>query len=279
MAWAGVRRLPILPSAILGIVVFCAIFAPLLTPYDTSTPDTGALRQPPFWLQGGTMSHPLGADQLGRDILTRVVFGARISLLVSVIAVFVAGTAGSTIGMVAGYFGGRIDTLLMRLVDGMLALPYMLLALVIVAVLGASLGNVIFVIALVLWASYARIIRGEVLSLKEREYIALARVAGASPWRIIATHIFPNVVNTIIVLATLQMGTVILFEAALSFLGMGVPPPTPTWGGMVAEGRRFLSTAWWLSTFPGLAILVTVLAANLFGDWLRDHLDPLRQQV
>jgi peptide/nickel transport system permease protein len=166
----------------------------------------------------------------------------------------------------------------MRLVDGMLAMPYMLLALVIVAVLGASLGNVIFVIGLVLWATYARIIRGEVLSLKQREFVALARVAGASPWRIIITHIFPNVVNTIIILATLQVGTVILFEAALSFLGMGVPPPTPTWGGMVADGRKFLSTAWWISTFPGLAILVTVLAVNLLGDWLRDRFDPLRQE-
>lgn len=273
-----VLEAPVLPLVIIGLLVVMAVFAPLLAPYS---PTEGDLRQtllPPFWMEGGSSEHLLGTDKFGRDILSRIIFGARVSLTVSLTAIFIGGTVGVTLGIVAGYFGGFTDGLIMRVVDMKLALPMILLALVLVAAIGPSLRNVVGVIAFLLWAHYARIIRGEVLSLRARDFVALAKVAGASPIRIMARHILPNVTNTLIVLVTLQVGFVILLESTLSFLGVGIPPPRPAWGLLVADGRDYIAKAWWVSTFPGIAIAMTVLSLNMLGDWLRDRLDPRRRQ-
>jgi peptide/nickel transport system permease protein len=274
------RRYPMVPLAILMfLLVIPAVFAPLVAPYD---PLKGSLAQrlrPPIWQQGGSIDHPLGTDKLGRDMLSRIIYGARVSLMVSLVAIVVGGVIGTSLGLISGYFGGRVDALIMRLVDISLSLPTILLALVLVAAVGPSFGTVIVVLVVLLWARYARLVRGETLSVKERDFIARARVAGASHTRIMSRYIFPNVVNSLIVLATLQVGYVILLESALSFLGAGLPRPTPAWGLMIADGRELIVTAWWVSMFPGLAIMLTVLALNLLGDWLRDHLDPKLRNV
>ena len=274
------RRFPGTPLFILlFLLVLPGLFAPYLAPHN---PIKGSLRarlKPPVWVQGGTITHPLGTDKVGRDILSRIVYGARISLAVSVIAILVSGAIGTALGLIAGYFGGRLDTLIMRLVDISLGLPVILLALVFVAAVGASFATVVMVTAVILWARYARQVRGETLSIRERDFIARARVAGASHVRIMLRYIFPNVVNTLTVLATLQIGAVILLESALSFLGAGIPRPTPTWGSMIADGRDLIVVAWWIAMFPGLAIMLTVLSLNLLGDWLRDHLDPKLRNV
>lgn len=275
-----VNRYPAVPLAILMfLLVIPAIFASQVAPHD---PLKGALSKrlkPPAWTQGGTLEHPLGTDKLGRDILSRIIHGSRISLMISLVAIFVGGSIGTTLGLMSGYFGGKLDALIMRLVDISLSLPTILLALVLVAAAGPSFGTVITVIAVLLWARYARLVRGETLSIKERDFIARARVAGASHARIMARYIFPNVVNSLVVLATLQVGAVILLESTLSFLGVGIPRPTPAWGVMIADGRELIVTAWWVSMFPGLAIMLTVLSLNLLGDWLRDHLDPKLRHV
>lgn len=274
------KRYPMLPLAILTfLLVIPAVFAPQVAPHD---PLKGALSKrlkPPAWMQGGTMDHPLGTDKLGRDILSRIIHGSRISLMVSLMAIVVGGSIGTTLGLMSGYFGGKLDALIMRLVDISLSLPTILLALVLVAAVGPSFGTVITVVAVLLWARYARLVRGETLTIKERDFIARARVAGASHLRIMFRYIFPNVVNSLVVLITLQVGAVILLESTLSFLGAGIPRPTPAWGVMVADGRELIVTAWWVSMFPGVAIMLTVLSLNLLGDWLRDHLDPKLQNV
>jgi peptide/nickel transport system permease protein len=275
-----VKRYPVLPVAILMFfLVIPAIFAPLVAPHD---PLKGALSKrlkPPVWAQGGSIEYPLGTDKMGRDLLSRMIYGARISLLVSFMAVGVGGSIGTTLGLISGYFGGKIDTLIMRLVDITLSLPTILLALVLVSAIGPSFGTVITVIALVIWARYARQARAETLTVKEQDFVARARVAGASHSRIMVRYIFPNIVNTLVVLATLQVGSIILLESTLSFLGVGIPRPTPAWGVMVADGRELIVTAWWVSMFPGIGIMLTVLSLNLFGDWLRDHLDPKLKHV
>jgi peptide/nickel transport system permease protein len=225
------------------------------------------------------MDHLLGTDKMGRDILSRIIYGARVSLAVSLVAIVVAGSIGTALGLAAGYFGGRLDTLIMRMVDISLALPTILLALVLVAAAGSSFSTVIVVIAVILWARYARQVRGETLSIKTQDFVARARVSGASHLRIMLRYIFPNVVNSLLVLATLQVGAVILLESTLSFLGAGIPRPAPAWGVMVADGRELIVVAWWVALFPGLAIMLTVLSLNLLGDWLRDHLDPKLKHV
>ena len=229
--------------------------------------------------EGGSSKFLLGTDHLGRDVLTRIIHGARISLIVGSVTLGVGGTVGVVLGMLAGWYGGWVDELLMRLVDMILALPLILVALVAVVALGQSLGIIVAVLALWIWPRFARMTRGEVLQLKTMDYVALARVSGASTLRILLVHLFPGTVNTLIVVATLQVGIVILVEAVLSFLGAGVPPPTPAWGSMVADGRDRLADAWWIATMPGIAILLTVMSLNLFGDWLRDKLDPRLRQI
>jgi peptide/nickel transport system permease protein len=256
-----------------------AALAPLLAPHDPTEGDLLKKSIPPMWMEKGQAEHPLGTDRFGRDVLSRIIWGSRISLAVSLVAIGVAGTLGTLLGLIAGYRGGLTDALLMRLTDIGLSLPTILIAVVMVAVSEPSFRNVILVIALLLWPRFARQIRGETLAVKEQDFVALAVVAGRSSAWIIRRHIFPNVVPTLLVISTLQVGYVILLEGTLSFLGVGVPPPNPAWGLMIADGRGFLATAWWMSLFPGLAMLLTVLAVNLMGDWLRDNLDPRLRQA
>ena len=273
-------RYPLVPLALLTfLLVIPALFASQVAPYDPLKGSLSKRLKPPAWQQGGTIEHPLGTDKLGRDMLSRIIHGARVSLMVSLVAIFVGGVIGTVLGLISGYFGGWVDALLMRLVDISLSLPTILLALVLVAAAGPSFGTVITILMIFLWARYARLVRGETLSIKQRDFIARARVAGASHIRIMARYIFPNVVNSLVVLATLQVGYVILLESTLSFLGAGLPRPLPAWGLMIADGRELIVTAWWVSMFPGLAIMLTVLALNLLGDWLRDHLDPKLRHV
>lgn len=279
-AWSFSRRYPVLPVTVLIVVlVIPALFADFIAPHDPIAGNIRVRLLPPAWVDGGDWHYVLGTDTLGRDILSRVMFGARITAQVSIAALLVGGTIGSVLGLVAGYFGGWADHIIMRLVDINLSMPLILLALTLVVLFGPGVSTTIAVVALLLWARYARQVRAEVLTLKEMDFVARARVAGASNMRIIFRHIFPNVINTLIVLATLQVGNVILLEASLSFLGAGIPPPDPAWGVLIAEGRDFIATAWWLSVIPGLVIMVTVLSMNVFGDWLRDHLDPKLRQL
>ena len=276
---AALRRAPIVSLSIITLMVLTAVLADVLTPYspvDISLPER---LRPPFWQPGGSLAHPLGTDPMGRDLLTRMIYGARISLLVGFLGLCIGGGVGAALGLIAGYAGGRVDAFLMRTTDTALSFPIILFAILLVVILGGSLITVVLAVALVLWARFARVIRGEALSIRERDFVAQARIAGRSPMRIIVVHLLPNVLNTLVVLLSLQVGWVIIVEASLSFLGAGVPPPTPTWGSMIAEGRDYIATAWWVSFFPGLAILVTVLAFNLFGDWLRDALDPTLRQL
>src|SRR5881397_3619158 len=273
------RELPWFAGAILAALVFAALLAPYL---GLPSPTEGDITQrliPPVWTERGDREHPLGTDRFGRDVLSRVVHGSRISLVVSLVAIGVAGTLGTALGLISGYRGGLTDAVLMRLTDVGLSLPTILIAVVLVAVSEPSFRNIILVIALLLWPRFSRQVRGETLAIKEQDFFALAIVAGRSSAWIIRRHIFPNVVPTLLVISTLQVGYVILLEGTLSFLGVGVPPPNPAWGLMIADGRGFLATAWWMSLFPGLAMLLTVLAVNLMGDWLRDHLDPRLRQV
>jgi peptide/nickel transport system permease protein len=273
------RRLVRRRTALFGMLVvlgvmLAAVFAPLVSPFDPLEQDIGQRLREPGWQDTQGRLHPLGTDHLGRDILARIVFGSRIALVVGLAAVAISGVLGMLIGLVAGYFGGRVDDFLMRLADVQLAFPFILLAIAVIGVLGPSLQNIIIVIGVSSWVVYARVVRGEVLSIREREYVQAAIALGSQHWRVLRHHVLPNTLTPWLVVATLDMARVIVIESALSFLGLGVQPPTPTWGGMLADGRVYLSTAWWLATFPGLAILVTVLGINLFGDGLRDTLDP-----
>lgn len=273
------RRTPIIPLTIIGVMVMTAVFADFLTAYSPTEISLSTRLRPPFWQERGSLDYLLGTDPMGRDLLTRMIYGARISLLVAVLSLIVGGGIGAALGLIAGYYGGRLDALIMRVADTTMAFPIILFAILFVVVVGGSLGTTVLAIALVLWARYARVIRGEVLSLRERDFVAQARIAGASSARIIVIHLFPNITNTLVVLLSLQVGWVIIVEASLSFLGAGIPPPTPTWGSMIAEGRDYIASAWWVSFFPGLAILATVLSFNLLGDWLRDALDPKLRQM
>ncbi len=228
---------------------------------------------------GGQGQYLLGTDKVGRDILSRIIYGSRISVIVAGIAIFISGAIGATLGITAGYFGGWVDSLLMRLVDISLSIPIILMALVLVTALGASYQTIVIVLVIFLWAQYARQARGETLTVRVQDFIARAKVAGASDARIMLRHVFPNVFNSLVVLATLQVGFVIILEASLSFLGAGIPRPNPAWGLMVSDGRELIISSWWVSLFPGLAILLVVMSMNLLGDWLRDKLDPKQRQV
>ena len=279
LAWGNLRRLPLPHLVVIGLFVVFSVFGEYLAPLPFNQQDLRARFTPPMWLDGGNPMYPLGTDNLGRDILSRMIVGVRASFIVTVAALAFGSVLGSLIGLASGYFGGRFDAVVMRTADGMMAFPLILAALLLVAVIGPGIHTVVIAASLILWARFARLIRSEVLSVRERDYVTLARVAGASSRRIMLVHILPNVLNSVVVLLTLQLGFVIIVEATLSFLGAGVPPPTPTWGQMVASGRTYIDTAWWMSLFPGLAIAVVVLSFNLLGDWLRDHLDPRLRQL
>jgi peptide/nickel transport system permease protein len=277
-----VRRSPLasVGALIVGLVIVAALAAPLLVTTDPIDQDLTVVLRPPFWMEDGSVRHPLGTDHLGRDVYSRLVYGAKISLTISVLAALLGAAAGVAAGLVAGYLGGRVDTVIMRIVDLNLAFPLILLALAVVALLGASLRNLIIVMAITTWMIYARVVRGLTLALREQELVQAIRALGAHDTRIIARHILPNVLPAVMVIWTLEVARVILMESALSFLGLGVPPPTPTWGRMLAEGRDYLTVAGWISIFPGIAIMVTVLGINFLGDGLRDLLDPrLRRQT
>lgn len=276
---AGLKRAPMVPMTILGIFIGFAIFAPLIAPHDPIAINIMQNFAPPAWHADGSSSYLLGTDKLGRDILSRIIHGSRLSLSLSLIVILLGGTSGVILGMTSGYLGGVVDAVIQRGVEAMLALPTILVALVFVFTFGFGFWNVIFILSPFIAARFARMVRGETLSIKERDYVAVAKVTGASTGRILVKQVFPNVFNTVIVLATLEVGHLILVESSLSFLGVGIPPPNPAWGLMVSEGRDALVNAYWISVFPGLAILVTVLSLNLFGDWLRDTLDPRRNQL
>lgn len=261
-------------AAIVLVVIAVAVFAPVLSPHDPLQQDILNRLQAPAWEQSGSSKHLLGTDTLGRDLLSRILYGSRISLLVGIAAVVLSGGFGITLGLVSGYYGRRVDSLLGRIAEIQLSIPFLVLAISVVAIIGPSLVNLIIVLAVTTWVLYFRVVRGEVLSVREEEYVAAAGVIGGSNLRIIIKHILPNVSASIIVIGTLLVANMIIFEASLSFLGLGVPRPAPAWGRMVADGREYIGTAWWISTFPGLAILFTVLGVNLLGDWLRDTLDP-----
>ena len=297
------RRWPIIPIIILSVLVVCAVFAPLIAPYDPEKDQLRAVLGSPAWaepceegqipntfeacnINGVPLGRNqdvyfffLGADQLGRDIVSRIIHGARLSLSLAAIAIAVGTVFGTTIGLVAGYYGGLTDEIIMRVVDVFSAIPYLLLAIALVFVMGQSFAVVAFVLAIGAWAGIARLVRGQTLQVRNFDYIALARVAGASTPRILTRHMLPAVANTVVVATTLQVGSTILSESILSFLGAGVPPPTPSWGADIANGREFLGSAWWIAFFPGMAIFLTVLSFNFIGDWLRDRWDPRLRQI
>jgi peptide/nickel transport system permease protein len=264
----------LLGAALLALVVAAALGAPVLAPHGYDEQNLANRMKPPAWTAGGTPTHPLGTDPLGRDILSRIIFGARTSLAIAATSVLVAGTFGVVVGLRSGYYRGWLDVLMMRLADIQLSFPYLLLAIAVMALLQPSLANLVVVLALRSWVVYARTVRGSVLVTKEQEFIAAAKALGASDRRILLRHLAPNALTPVIVISSFQLAELIIAESSLSFLGLGVQPPTPSWGGMLSQGREYLTTAWWLSVFPGLAIILTVLGTNLFGDGARDALDP-----
>jgi ABC-type dipeptide/oligopeptide/nickel transport system permease subunit len=261
-------------GVILLVVVVGAVFAESLAPHEPNKQRLIARFKPPFWAEGGSLSHPLGTDNVGRDIWSRIIHGSRISLTVGICAVGVSLLIGVALGLISGFWGGRVDSIIMALVDTMLAFPQLILAFAMVAVLGPGIGNIILVLGITGWERYARVVRAEVLALREREFVQAARAIGVSNLKIAFGHIMPNTLSSVIVMATLQTAQAILAEAALSFLGLGTGRTYPSWGQMISLGRDYISIAWWLSTFPGVAILLTVLAINLVGDRVRDVLDP-----
>jgi peptide/nickel transport system permease protein len=276
---SGLKRAPKIPTIILGILLAFGLFGQWIAPHDPITIDLAKSFTPPVWHAEGSASNLLGTDKLGRDILSRVIIGSRVSLALSLTIIGLGGGVGVILGLVSGYSGRKVDSLIQRGVEVILAMPTILVALVFVFTVGRSFESVMFILSPFLAARFTRIVRGETLSIRERDFVAVAKVIGTPAWMILLRHILPNVFNTVIVLATLEVGHLILLEASLSFLGVGVPPPHPAWGLMVAGGREFISSAYWIALFPGLAILFAVLSINLFGDWLRDTLDPRRRQL
>lgn len=268
-----------IPAIVLGTLLVCGAFAPWVAPHDYREQDLNFRHAPPVWMAGGSPERVLGADRVGRDLLSRLIFGARLSIAVASISLLSGALIGVSLGIVAGYHGGLVDEFLMRMIDIWFAIPFLLLALVVVIVFEPSLTIVLSLLAMLSWSGFVRNVRAEVLVIKSRDYVAIAKIAGASVPRILLRHIFPGVLNTIIVIATLQVGGLILAEASLSFLGAGIPSPTPAWGVMVSDGRNYLDNAWWESTFPGIAILLVVTSFNFIGDWLRDRMDPRLRQI
>lgn len=270
----GRNKRAIFGGIILVLMVFTAVGAPVLSPHDPLEQDLRQRLLPPAFMPGGTWEHPLGTDALGRDLLSRLLYGSRISLLVGFVVVVIAGTVGGAVGLIAGYSGGWFDMALMRIADIQLTVPVLVLAITLAAILGPSLRNVVLVLFLATWVLYARVVRGEVLSLREQGFVEAARALGQSHYRIITRHLLPNVIPSVLVIGSLQVGQMINMEAALSFLGLGVPAEIPTWGGVAATGRNYIDSAWWVSTIAGIVIWCTAMGLNFLGDWLRDELDP-----
>ena len=267
-------RWGLVATAVLLLIVATAVFAPWIAPHDPLAVNIRHRLAPPAWIEGGTVAHLLGTDQVGRDLLSRMIYGGRVSLVVGITAVLMAATIGVLLGLTAGYFGGKTDWTIMTLVNVMLTFPFVLLALAVIAVLGASLKNMILVLGVAGWPIYARVVRAETLAIREREFVLAGRALGMSHLRLIFLQIAPNLTSVIVVIATLQVAQVIIAESFLSFLGLGIQPPTPAWGNMLGEGRVYMLNSWWIATFPGLAIFVTTLVINLMGNALRDWLDP-----
>ena len=268
-------RLPWISLGVVAVLLICAAFAPLLTPHDPVEVSILDSRLAP----GVSLSHPLGTDTLGRDLLARLMYGARTAIFISLVALSTGAVVGTVLGLVAGYRGGWLDILIMRSADAALGFPTVLVAMIVVTILGAGIENIILAVVLTVWARFARMIRGEVLHIKELDFVIFAKIAGLSSPLIILRHIFPNTINTLMVVTSLLVGQVILLEASLSFLGLGLSPGAPAWGIMVSEGKDEILNVWWLSLFPGLAITIVVLAFNFFGDWLRDTLDPKLRRI
>ncbi len=277
--WYILRRWPVIPVVILFLLVLSGVFAPFVSPAEPTFTNLRERNAPPVWMDGGTTKHLLGADPLGRDLLSRIIHGARVSLLVVGVSIGAGLAVGVSLGLMAGYYGGWWDEIIMRLADTSRAVPFILIALVAAIVFGQKLTVILAILAFATWPVFARQVRAEVLVLRGMDYVSVARVLGAPSMRIMRRHILPGLINTVVVLATLQVGTLILTEAILSFLGAGIPPPTPAWGVMIADGQDYLTNAWWVSFFPGLAIVLTVTAFNFMGDWLRDHFDPRLRQL
>jgi peptide/nickel transport system permease protein len=268
-----------IPATVLLLMVLAAVFAPQISPYDPLQTSLTDRLKPPAFVEGGSQAHLLGTDKLGRDVLSRMIYGARVSLSVALLVIVFTSVIGTALGILGGYLAGWTDSVLMRITDISLAFPGIVIALLLAVILGPSLPTVVLAISLLGWAPYARLIRGEVLRLREADFVLQARIIGCSPRRIMLTHIFPNIINPLLILATLFLGAVILIESALSYLGAGIPPPVPSWGSMVSDGRSLIDTAWWISLFPGMAIGLVVLSGNFLGDWLRDRLDPRLRQI
>ncbi|MGQ0571001.1 MAG: ABC transporter permease [Armatimonadota bacterium] len=260
-------------AAILAVIVLAAVLAPYVAPHDPLDQRILDRLQPPVFA-GGSSQYLLGTDAVGRDVLSRIIFGSRVSLAVGLSAAIIGGVLGLTLGLISGYHGATADMIIMRVADLQLAIPFLVLAIAIITVLQPGLLSIVLVLGLSSWVTYARVARGQVLSTRHRDFVEAARALGGSEARVLLRHMLPNIIAPVIVVATLEVGRMILAEAALSFLGLGVQPPAPTWGGITADGRDYLGTAWWISTLPGIAILLTVMAINFFGDWLRDVLDP-----
>ena len=275
----ALRHWPIFPVGVMLLLIITGVFAPWIAPHDPNFTELRDRNAPPFWMEGGGFNHILGADPLGRDLLSRVIYGARISLLVAAVSIGAGLLFGVSSGLISGYYGGLLDEFIMRMADVSRAVPYILIALVVAIVFGRRIEVILGILAFATWPVFARQVRAEVLVLKEMDYVAMAKVAGGSATRIVIRHIFPGVINTVTVIATLQVGALILTEAILSFLGAGIAPPTPAWGVMIADGQDYLREAWWVSFFPGMAIVLTVLGLNFMGDWLRDYMDPRLRQL
>lgn len=279
--WSRLRhvRAGLVGLAIVGLVTTAALFAPWLAPHDPYEQSVVERLKPPVWLAGGEWAHPLGTDPLGRDLLSRIIYGSRVSVSAGALAVVLSGSIGVLLGLLAGYFGGRVDSTISNLVEVMMAFPFLLLALAAIAILGPGFGNIVLVLGVTGWPIYTRVVRAETLNLREREFVVSARALGTTPARVIWRHIVVNLASTIIVMASLEVARMIILESFLSFLGLGIPPEVPSWGGMLGEGRVYVLTRWWLATFPGLAIFATTLGINLLGDGLRDFLDPYRSRA
>lgn len=268
-----------MPFAVMITLITCGIFAPLIAPQSAVDPDLRHRNDPPVWMKGGTSERLLGADSLGRDVLSRALYGARVSLLVVAVSLVSGYIVGVSLGLLSGYAGGLVDEIIMRLVDVWFSIPFLLLALIVAIVFSPSVIVVVCLLALVTWSAFVRNVRAEVLVIKEMDYVRAARISGASSVRIMARHVFPMIVNTTVVIATLRVGGLILSEASLSFLGAGIPASTPSWGVMISDGRAYLDSAWWISTIPGIALFGVVMSMNFLGDWMRDRFDPRLRQL